>query len=136
MAPIKEETVHLDPGLWIYHDIVSPKEKQDIIKTAGPFVSHFFRLPSPLRLTQFYRIKLVSQEFSCSLLHCRDAICQFLFRWIYYCHSNKSTGKETGKTHLCALHGSDESEPSSRIFGSARDLFHFSPKSKIGRKRA
>ena len=68
MAPIKEETVHLDPGLWIYHDIVSPKEKQDIIKTAGPFVSHFFRLPSPLRLTQFYRIKLVSQEFA--TLHC------------------------------------------------------------------
>ena len=29
--------------------------------------------------------------------------CQFLFRWIYYCHSSKSTGKETGKTHLCAL---------------------------------
>jgi len=38
LAPIKEETVHLDPGLWIYHDIVSPKEKQDIIKTAGPFM--------------------------------------------------------------------------------------------------
>ena len=33
----------------------------------------------------------------------RDAICQFLFRWIYYCHSSKSTGKEIGKTHLCAL---------------------------------
>ena len=26
---------------------------------------------------------------------------QFPFRWIYYCGSNKSTGKETGKTHLC-----------------------------------
>ena len=64
MAPIKEETVHLDPGLWIYHDIVSPKEKQDIIKTAGPFVSHFFRLPSPLRLTLFYRMKFVFQEFA------------------------------------------------------------------------
>ena len=26
------------------------------------------------------------------------------FRWIYfYCHSGKSTGKETGKTQLCAL---------------------------------
>ena len=22
----------------------------------------------------------------------------------YYCHSNKSTGKETGKTHLCTVH--------------------------------
>ena len=33
----------------------------------------------------------------------RGAFCQFLFRWIYYCHSSKSTGKETGKTHLCAV---------------------------------
>ena len=29
--------------------------------------------------------------------------CQFPFGWIYYCHSSKSIGKETGKTHLCAL---------------------------------
>ena len=34
----------------------------------------------------------------------RGAFCQFLFRWIYYCHSSKSTGKETGKTYLCAVH--------------------------------
>ena len=33
----------------------------------------------------------------------RGAFFQFLFRWIYYCHSNKSTAKETGKTHLCAV---------------------------------
>ena len=33
----------------------------------------------------------------------RGAICQFLFQWIYYCHSSKSTWKKTGKTHLCAL---------------------------------
>ena len=25
------------------------------------------------------------------------------FGWIYYCHSSKSTGKETGKTHPCAV---------------------------------
>ena len=31
----------------------------------------------------------------------RDAFCQFPFRWIYYCHSNKSIGKETGKMHFC-----------------------------------
>ena len=31
------------------------------------------------------------------------AFCQFTFWWIYYCHSIKSTGKETGKTHLCAV---------------------------------
>ena len=33
----------------------------------------------------------------------RGALCRFPFRWIYYWHSCKSTGKETGKTHLCAL---------------------------------
>ena len=33
----------------------------------------------------------------------KGAFFQFLFRWIHYCHSSKSTGKETGKTHLCAL---------------------------------
>ena len=33
----------------------------------------------------------------------RGAFCQFLFRWIYYCHNSKSTGKETDKTHLCAV---------------------------------
>ena len=32
----------------------------------------------------------------------RGVICQFLFWWIYYCHGSKSTGKKTGKTHLCA----------------------------------
>ena len=36
----------------------------------------------------------------CSALH-RGAFCQFLFRFIHYCH--KSTGKETCKTHICAL---------------------------------
>ena len=25
------------------------------------------------------------------------------YQWIYYCNSSKSTGKETGKTHLCAM---------------------------------
>ena len=33
----------------------------------------------------------------------RGAFCQFPFWWIYYYGSNKSTGKETGKTQLCAL---------------------------------
>jgi hypothetical protein len=33
----------------------------------------------------------------------RGAFFQFPFRWIYYCHSSKTTGKETGKTHLCAV---------------------------------
>ena len=33
----------------------------------------------------------------------RGAFCQFLFLWIYYYGSNKFTGKETGKMHLCAV---------------------------------
>ena len=37
----------------------------------------------------------------------RGAFCQFPLRWIYYCHSSKSTGKETGKMHLCALANSN-----------------------------
>ena len=38
----------------------------------------------------------------------RGAFWQLPFRWIYYCHSSKSTGKETGKTHLCAMVRFDE----------------------------
>jgi len=38
LAPVKEEIVHLDPGLLVYHDILSPQETQDIVKTAGPFM--------------------------------------------------------------------------------------------------
>ena len=33
----------------------------------------------------------------------RGVFCQFPFRWIYYYGSYKSTGKESGKTHICAL---------------------------------
>ena len=33
----------------------------------------------------------------------RGAFCQFPFRQIYYYGSNKSTGKETEKRHLCEL---------------------------------
>ena len=36
-------------------------------------------------------------------IHCTGAFCQFPFWWICYYVSNKSTGKETGKMHLCAL---------------------------------
>ena len=36
-------------------------------------------------------------------IHPTEVRCQFLFRWIYYCHSSKSTRKETGKTHLYIL---------------------------------
>ena len=33
----------------------------------------------------------------------RGAFYQFPFRWIYYYRSNESIGKETGKSHLCAV---------------------------------
>ena len=33
----------------------------------------------------------------------RGAFCQSSFWCIYYYDSNKSTGKETGKTHLCSV---------------------------------
>ena len=58
---------------------------------------------------QIFMITMVSRQklhlpkhMQHSAVH-RDAFCQFPFRWIYYCHSSKPTGKETGKMHLCAL---------------------------------
>ena len=33
----------------------------------------------------------------------RGVFCQFSFWWINYCYSSKPTGKETGKTHICAV---------------------------------
>ena len=33
-----------------------------------------------------------------------SAFCQFPLRWIYHCHSSKTTGKEIGKIHLFAVH--------------------------------
>ena len=46
--------------------------------------------------------KIIHASAVSSALH-SGAFCQFPFLWIHYCHSRKSTGKETGKTHLCAL---------------------------------
>ena len=47
-----------------------------------------------------FNLDILKQHFI--TLH-RGASCKFPFRWIYYCHSTKSTGKNTGKTHLYAL---------------------------------
>ena len=41
-------------------------------------------------------------ELQCMQTVDRGAFFQFFFRSIHYCHSSKSTGKETGKNHLCA----------------------------------
>ena len=49
-----------------------------------------------------YRSGKKSDNLQYNTLH-RGAFCQFPFRWIYYYGSNKSTKKETCKTHLCAL---------------------------------
>jgi hypothetical protein len=48
------------------------------------------------------RKTLLWSELKPNTLH-RCVFCQFPCRWIYYYHSSKFTGKETGKTHLCAL---------------------------------
>ena len=45
----------------------------------------------------------------------RDAFCHFPFRWIYYCHRSKSTGKELAKrnsVHCWSLeHGNRQKSP-------------------------
>ena len=63
----------------------------------------FSELKSNLKgFSQFYidlKIRLCLIDFT---VH-RGAFYKFPFWWIYYCHSRKSTGKETGKMHLCAV---------------------------------
>ncbi len=39
LGPIKVEEMHQNPHIWLYHDVLSPRESQDIMSTAGPFVS-------------------------------------------------------------------------------------------------
>ena len=59
-------------------------------------------------LSKIIFIVSLTESFQCytgnlpSAVH-RGAFFQFLFWWIHYCHSSKSTGKETGKTHLCFM---------------------------------
>ena len=47
-------------------------------------------------------INIIFENFCPSELP-KGAFCHFPFRWINYRHSSKSTGKETGKMHFCAL---------------------------------
>ena len=76
-------------------------------------VKEWFWLPENVFSSQTAQCASVSSGhvMLCSR-HCQHAntllrgvFCQFPFRWIYYCHNSKSTRKETGKTHLCALVG-------------------------------
>ena len=56
-------------------------------------------------------LKILVIQIQIQAVH-RGSFCQFLFRWIYYCHSSKYTGKETSKTHLCAALCSCPTAPS------------------------
>ena len=47
------------------------------------------------KIEEILRLPKVRFFLQCSA-H-RDAFCQYLFQRIYYCHSSKSTGKETAK---------------------------------------
>ena len=69
----------------------------------------FFRHPWRYKGPQSSGLKQELAILVTVALH-RGAFCQFTFRWICYCGSNKSTGKETGKMHLCALCGASSFE--------------------------
>ena len=70
----------------------------------------FYELPAPPFLVRgfsnIYRLRSLGSHIACltwrHTMH-RGAFCQSFFRGIYYCGSNKSTRKETGKMHLCAM---------------------------------
>ena len=98
---------HLQRNCKIFKDM--PKQWlfcQESLKSKFFFSLHFYY--QILDHNLFYRVNKVRlKEVSIlnhlvSSLH-RGAFCLFTFRWIYYYGSNKSTGKETGTTHLCAL---------------------------------
>ena len=38
LQPVKVEQVHITPDIFLFHDIVTPAELEDIKKTAGPLV--------------------------------------------------------------------------------------------------
>jgi hypothetical protein len=50
----------------------------------------------PCNENRFFPVRIALQGLG---LH-KGTIWQFPVQWIYYCHSHKSTGKKTGKTHL------------------------------------
>ena len=69
---------------------------------------------------QFPRLQLlINFSLEINTLH-KGAFFKFLFRWIHYYHSSKSTGKETGKTHLYALRQSAVLERLSPIVRAQR----------------
>ena len=78
--------------------------------------SLFFFASSPWKSVQIYSVERMNFDDYpglqpnnntcakiCNTVH-KGAFFQFLFRWIPYWHSSKSTGKKTSKTHLFAVY--------------------------------
>ena len=84
------------------------QKSADLLNWPWPFRSALNRTPmqyfNSFSIT-FYYINTITLETYFALfifldfrsVH-RGAFCQFHYLWIYYCHSSKSTRKETGKT--------------------------------------
>jgi hypothetical protein len=43
LGPVKEEEVHKDPSIWIFHDILSKDEQQAVRDTAAPLVNRILK---------------------------------------------------------------------------------------------
>ena len=115
-------SVTFPPTIWIFMERVEPKIKSKqasnrdrtlLILTANPLLEDYCNLtPSsllPLTYSEIFKkacskviIFYIHRKILSPRPH-RDVFWQFLFWWIYYCHSSKSTGKENGKMHLYAL---------------------------------
>ena len=77
-----------------------------------PYLTKSCNFPTEISLNEFIsaEVPAIKSLFFGNLLipfvfktvH-RGAFCQFPFLWIYCYGSNKSTRKETGKMHLCAV---------------------------------
>ena len=65
--------------------------------------AHFLSAQMALVSTFFQMFIVIGMYNFAPDLEIQNQFCQFTFRWIYYYGSNKSTGKEISKMHLCAL---------------------------------
>ena len=66
--------IHQSPGIWLFHDLLSPTESRNIVETAGPFVSQFLYYPNwkltqpTTTLTEWPTIGKLSKWPACSSL--------------------------------------------------------------------
>ena len=84
--------------------IMKPSDPQllaDVTWCCGIYPAYKVDISQHLAIPGFPRVTILLTN-PVRTLH-RGVFFQFLFQWIHYCHSSKPTGKETGKTHLCAL---------------------------------